>query len=211
MEDNVAQTYVSDLGIDIQKYAEESDKKFNDELQKYLTEDEPVQQQTQEELEPEPEFIEQPLSIEEIQKRSELLNYFKVAQQHFPNDWRALGISEEIIMEADIEKLELIKADYQFRRDCSSSFEAIVGLANKAILVAEGMSSSFGLELGGLSKRLETNEDYNSALKAVIHDKGNKLRLSPISRLCMVVAVTAYQVHTDNTVNKDIEENYKDI
>lgn len=212
-EDNVVEVFTSDIGVDIKRIAEVSQKKFNEEIEQHLNYEIPGVEQppaNNEMIEPmEPQVEEIALSPDEIQERSGLLNYIKTAQQHFPREWQAMGISDDVILGSDNETLGTIIEDYKFRRDSSQSFQTLFMLANRVILMAEGMGASFGLQLGGLSKRLEQNEDYNDALKCVIHDKANRMRLTPIQRLCIAIGTTAYSVHLENSARTSGDDEYE--
>lgn len=212
------QEIFSDIGIDVRKINENAEKAHQQELEESLASmyqvdsAEPMSQPEMMEMAPqEPEFTEVMLSPEEIKERSGLLSYIRQAKMNFRENWEAMGISDDMVQNASVEELKIYIDDYKFRRDSISSFNAIYDMINRGIFVLEGMGGSFGFELGGLSQKLQQNEDYVQALKEVIHDNAAKLHLSPVKRLGLIVITTAYQVHVDNTSKKISKEEYQDF
>jgi hypothetical protein len=211
--------FKTDIGvdIDIQKFNDADEKKYQDENEKDLQLGLPdeaaafeAQPQNMDIQPPEPDYIDVPLSIEEVRERSKLLNSIRNAKIQFPRHWHDMGIPDEMIERSSTEELKLIHDDFKFRRDSIDSFRIWYALINRGILLGEAYSGAIGLELGGLSKRLEENEEYTDALKAVLHDNLDKLQLTPMKRLCCAFISTAAAVHTENTALKNKDE-YEDI
>ena len=206
----------SDTGVDIRKINQIEEEKRQQEvdssLQSMYEEQSSLQQpvQPEPEIEPEPEqFQEVIMSPEEIRERSELLSYIHSAKTNFPDKWTNMGIANDWIENATNDELRVVISDYKFRRDSVSSFQYIYEWVNRLILLTESFGASVGLELGGLSERLKDNNDFQTALKELIHDNQSKFHLSPFKRVCLGFVTTAAQVHQDNVAKKIMNNEYE--